>query len=106
MIGTEKHLVSLGVCECGCNSKRYLVVRERKKGLIVYLIVEDSNRKRKYHLVTKIAKSALDHRVYDNLRSRDGGDLREIASQLRSISNAILSRVTESEKGNTGYEKE
>lgn len=76
------------------------MVRERKKGLLVYLILEDSQGKRKYHQVTKISNSMLDHHTFDNLASRDGDNVTNLASQLRSNANELLSLVTKIEKCN------
>src|SRR5579862_4259135 len=98
MIESEKHLVNLGERE---GTKRYLTVRERKKGLLVYLILEDVQGKRKYRQVTKIANSTLESLQRDNLVSRDADSLTFLASQLSTLSTKISRAVTESNNHNT-----
>lgn len=100
MIESEKHLVNLGICE-RCKTKRYLTVRERKKGLLVYLILESSEGKRRYKQVTKIPNSALVDSCFGNVESSDGDSLENLALQLRSISTELLKHVTNSKNHNT-----
>ena len=95
----EAHLINLGPCET-CGSKQYLTVRQRKKGLLVYLILEDSDGKRKYRQVTKIPNSLLRNHHSGNAESSDKDSFEILTAQLRTIESQLSRAVTDFEKRN------
>jgi len=91
--------VNLGICQ-GCQCKQYLTVRQRKKGLVIYQILEDQQGKRRYRQVTKIPNSLLSDHHTGNPGSRDGDSLETLARKLCSTADEMLRAVTKSEKCN------
>ena len=103
MIASEKHLINLGINPRGI--KQYLVLRERKRSYVVYLILENSDKKRIYRKVTDIRKDTLAGLASGNLESRDADSFRFLTTQLRTNLTESLRAVTEIEKCNSDHKE-